>query len=91
MTTLQLSVKNTHLSNMEKITINLDRYKKEKKAPSYFWQELALEAIEYLEEPKKSVVFKWFRNREQQATAVLRYMKDKKKRHFLYMAKMMNL
>lgn len=73
-----------------------ERYKKiteqnkNKKTTAYYWQELALEAIEYLEEPRKSVVFKWFRNKEQQATAVLRYMKENNKRHFLYMAKLMN-
>jgi hypothetical protein len=74
---------------MEKININLDRYKQSKKSPAYYWQQLALEALEYLDgaNKKKSVIFKAFRNKEQQATAILRYMQSKNKKHVLYFLK----
>lgn len=63
----------------------------QKKAPKYYFQEVALKALEYIEQPKKSVIFKWAKNKPEKLETSLRYMKDKNKKHFLYLAKLMQL
>lgn len=76
---------------MEQISFNLEKYKQPKKACTYFWQEKALEAISYLDNPVKSEVFKWYKLRESKIETSLRYMKERKIKNFFYLAKLMSL
>ena len=67
--------------------IDFKNYKiKQTNECKYYWQEQALQALEYLENPKKSQVFKWFKTKEQKAVSVLRYMQDKNIKSFKYFA-----
>ena len=60
-----------------------------KRAPAYYWQEKALEAISYLENPVKSQVFKWYKLKEAKVEACLRYMKSRNIKNFYYLCKIM--
>lgn len=75
---------------MEKITFSLERYKQLKKAPAHYWQQLALDALEYLDNPTKSQVFKWAKTREGTLKAALDYMRQREITDFRYLCAMMN-
>ena len=57
-----------------------------KKSAHYYWQEQALDVIEYLDKPKKSQIFKWAKVKPQKLEAVIRYMKEKNIKSFNYLA-----
>jgi len=60
-----------------------------KKGPTYYWQQVALDALEYIENPVRSQVFKWAKTQEGKLKAALDYMKSRDIRNFRYLAKIM--
>jgi hypothetical protein len=77
---------------MEQISFNLARYTQpQKKEPKYYWQRIAMDAIEYLDNPFKSQVFMYAKKKESKLQASLSYMKQRNIKSFLYLAKMMSL
>lgn len=75
---------------MEKLVYNLERYTQPKKAPAHYFQQVALDALEYLDAPVKSQVFKWAKTKEGQLKATLEYMKERKIKDFRYLASIMS-
>jgi len=75
---------------MEKISFDLSKYQQPKKAPTYYWQQLALDCLEYLEQPRKSQVFKWAKTRESKLKSALNYMKTRNITSFRYLAALMS-
>lgn len=76
---------------MNNLNINLEKYKTNKKAATYYWQELAIETIKSLDNPVKSQVFRWAKLKETKLKAAIDYMKHRKIRNFMYLAKLMSL
>lgn len=60
-----------------------------KKSCTYYWQEQALKAIEYLDNPNKGQVFKWYKTKEEKIEASILYMKERNIKSFLYLAALM--
>jgi hypothetical protein len=65
--------------------------KEQKKACATYWQDKALEAIAYLDNPVKSEVFMWYKCREQKIETAIRLMKEKNIKSFGYLITLMNL
>jgi hypothetical protein len=60
------------------------------KACTYYWQQKALDIIEYLDNPVKSQVFKWAKTKESKLESAIRYMKEKNINSFKYLGKIMS-
>jgi len=65
--------------------------KEKVKAPTYYWQQVALEVLEYLEDvgKKQSQVFRWAKRDESKLKAVIDYMKSRNIKNFRYLAAVM--
>lgn len=62
------------------------------KAPAHYFQEVALEVLEYLEAGAvKSQVFKWAKTREWKLKACVAYMKQRNIKSYKYLCKLMSL
>lgn len=77
---------------MQQISFDLKRYTTPQvKEPKYQWQRVAMDAVEYLENPVNSSVFRWAKLHEGKLKAALEYMQSRRIRNFKYLAKMMSL
>jgi len=56
------------------------------KSCTYHWQQLALDTIAYLDNPVKSQVFKYAKEKESTLKAAISYMKERKIKNFRYLA-----
>lgn len=75
---------------MQKILFNLERYTQPVKAPKYYWQQIALDTLEYIESPTKSQIFRWAKRDEGKLKSAIEYMRYRKIRNFKYLAAMMS-
>lgn len=62
-----------------------------KKAPAYYFQEVAIEVLEYIENPVRSQIFRWAKLDEGKLKSAISYMKEKNIKNFYYLCKLMNL
>ena len=76
---------------MNNLQINISKYQQPKKAPAYYFQEIALEVINYLDNPVKSEVFMWAKKKEGKLKSAISYMKEKRIKDFGYLITLMNL